>query len=90
MKAVNVTTTAAEIVPAGARNFVHLYNNSDTVIYLSYDGSTVEVTTANGMPIVPGAYLLLDNSGPRNIHVRAVRAIHGGAGNKELRIQGID
>jgi len=90
MKALNVTTTAAEIVPAGNRDFVHIQNVSDTDIYVKYDGSETALTTANGIKIAVERSLILNNDSARNIFNKAVWAIHGGAGNKEVRISGID
>lgn len=90
MKAVNVTTTAAEIVAPGNRDFVHIYNNSDEVIYLGYDGSPNALTTSNGFPLAVGGILTLNNDGYRNVFHKGVSAIHGGTGNKEVRIQGED
>jgi hypothetical protein len=88
MRAFNVTTTAQEIVAVGNRDFVHVYNNSDEVIYVRYDGSASALTTANGMPIPVAGWLILNNDGQRNLFNKAVWGIHGGTGNKEIRIQG--
>lgn len=88
MKAVNVTTTAAEIVPAGNRDFVHIQNVSTETIYFKYDGSATALTTANGMPVPPDGFLILNNDGSRNLFNKAIFAIHGGAGNQEIRVQG--
>lgn len=85
MTAVNVTTTAALIVPVGTYDFTHIYNNSDTTIYVAYDGATA--TVAAGLPIAAGGYLELNNDGSKPIFTRGVSAIHGGSGNKEVRIQ---
>lgn len=88
MQAAQVTTTAAEIVPGGNRDFVHIYNLSDTTIYVKYDGDATALTTSNGMPILPNDVLILANDGNRTVYTRAIWAIHGGSGNKEVRIQG--
>lgn len=90
MKTLNVTTTAAIISPAGDRDMFHIYNNSDEVIYLKFDGSSVALTTANGYPIPVGGYLDLNCEGSRRTYNREIWAIHGGSGNKEVRIQGED
>jgi len=90
MKAFNVTTTAQQVAAAGNRDFVHLQNVSDTDIYVKYDGSAAALTTTNGLKIIPGGYLILNNDGSRNVFTQAVWAIHGGTGNKEVRIQGAD
>jgi len=85
MEAANVTTTAQRLVANGPCNFVHIYNNSDVTIYVAYDGANV--TVAAGIPIEPGQTLHLDNDGNRQIFIRGVSLIHGGTGNKEIRIQ---
>lgn len=90
MKATNVTTTAAEIVPAGNRDFVSIQNVSEEDIYLKFDGSAVALTTANGRLLSGGAEIFLENAGPRQIYRHSVWAIHGGVGDKEVRIQGVD
>jgi hypothetical protein len=82
--AVNVTTTAAEVLQAKAgRKMLILQNTSDADIYVKLDSSATEVTTANGLKLPP-------NSGPFMVmgsYHNAVRAIHGSSGNKVLRIQ---
>lgn len=88
MKAVNVTTTVAEIVSAGNRDFVHIQNVSDETIYFKYDGSATALTTSNGMPVPPAGFLILNNDGSRNLFNKSISAIHGGTGNKEVRVQG--
>jgi hypothetical protein len=89
MKAMNVTSSVTKIADAGHRDLLHIYNNSNEVIYLQYDGSDPSsLTTANGMPLLPGAMLPLENNGTRQIFNKAVYAIHGGTGNKEVRLQG--
>lgn len=88
MRALNITTSETTVAEAGNRDFIHIYNNSDTTIYVKYDGASTAVTTSNGLPIVAGATLMLDNDGGKNIFNKKVTAIHGGSGNKEIRIQG--
>lgn len=91
MKAVNIATGATPtlISAAGNRDFLHIYNASDTTIYLGYDdNSAANLTTSNGMPIAAGEKAVLDNIGPRIIYNKAIYGIHGSAGNKEVRVQG--
>lgn len=88
MKAHQATTSETTILAAGNYDFVHIMNNSDTTVYVKYDGDSTPVTTALGLPIVAGDTLMLNNVGPRNIFTRAITCIHGSSGNKELRIQG--
>lgn len=85
MNAVNVTTTAASIASAGNCNFIHIYNNSDTTIYVAYDGAVA--TVAAGFPLGVGAVLQLNNDGSKSLFTRGVSAIHNGSGNKEVRVQ---
>ena len=90
MKALQVTNVATRIVVGNpCRNFIHLFNNSDATIYVSYDGDPL-VTPAIGMPILPGDHLSLNNDGHRVLYGLDVYAIHNsGVGvNKEIRIQG--
>lgn len=84
---VNVTTTAAEVVaPFYARRLLVIQNVSDTTVYLKFDSSSDEVTTANGVKLLAGGEPFILTCEPGEF-VNAVRAIHGGTGNKEIRIQ---
>lgn len=88
MQAINVLDSATELAPAGNRDFLHVYNNSDVVMYVSYDGTPA--TVAGGFPLPVGAIMTLDNTGLRNIYTKRVTAIHGSAGaSKEVRVQGV-
>jgi hypothetical protein len=88
MQAIQIAATATKIADPGNRDFLHIYNISDEVIYVAYDGNTAP-TVAAGMPVLPGTMLALENLGPRAIYTRAVYAIHGAVGNREVRVQGI-
>ncbi len=88
MQAVNVTTSQTLIAPEGNRDFIHIQNWSDTILYLKYDGDSTTLTTSNGIPLLPQATLQLNNDG-KNIFRKAVYGIHGGSGNKEVRVQGV-
>lgn len=88
MTTVNVTTSSTLVAAAGNRDFLHIYNASDVTIYLCYDGTTA-ATVAAGIPLAPEEYLNLDNDGSKPIFTKAVYAIHGGSGNKELRLEGV-
>lgn len=83
--AFNVTTTVQDVIARGtAWTIATLVNNSDTTIYVQWTEESDALTTANGIPIAAngGARTLLASDMP----VRpAIKAIHGGAGNKELR-----
>jgi hypothetical protein len=89
MKTVNVAATATKIADAGNRRFCHIYNNSDTTIYVKYDGDETALTTANGVPIAPGEKFGLDNDGINPIFVNEIWGIHGSSGTKEVRCMGI-
>lgn len=88
MTTVDVATTATTVIAPGNYPFIHIFNNSGdgTVIYVSYDGD--DPTVAAGMPILDGTYLQLNNDGVKPLFTRGLKAIHGGSGTKELRVQG--
>lgn len=84
---VNVTTSAAQIVAAShSRKLLVIQNVSDTDVYLKFDSSATEVTTANGFKLAAGDPPLIVTCEPGEFPY-AVRAIHGGSGNKDCRIQ---
>lgn len=88
ISAVNVTNAASEVVPANAnRQALIIQNVSDADVFLKLDGSATEVTPANGLKLAAGGLLTLTTDRARFIN--PVRAIHAGAGNKELRVQDI-
>lgn len=91
MQAINVATgaTPTQLAPGGNRRFIHVYNNSDTTIYIGYDGDNTTLSTANGYPLLPQGTLVLDNQGPVQIYRDAIYAVHGAAGNKEVRVMGV-
>jgi hypothetical protein len=93
MKAVQITTAATLIAAAShGRKFLHIQNVSDTDIYLCYDGGEgaagVNLTTANGLKLTTGEAIMLNNDGQKDVFHNNVYGIHGGAGNKEVRVQG--
>lgn len=86
LSAVNVTTTAAIVVPANInRRVLFIQNVADTDIYYKFDESATALTTANGAKLAAGAELLL--TATPNEFRNPLWAIHGGVGSKELRIQ---
>ena len=92
MQAIDIAAgaTPTEIAPAGNRDFLIIANNSDEVIYLKFDGDTDNVlTTALGMPLDIGDRIELNNVSHKNVFNKKVEGIHGGAGNKEVRIAGV-
>jgi len=88
MTAVQVQATSTLLAIAGNRDFFHMVNNSDTTIYVCYDG-TAAATVAEGLPVAPNQSITLDNTGPKMIYNKAVYAIHGASGDKEVRLQGV-
>lgn len=94
MQAISVLTGAVPtlVAAAGNRDFLHVLNNSDVTVYLSYDldaaTAVSTLTSALGMPVLPGQVIQLINDGHRNVFNKPVYAIHDDAASKELRIQG--
>lgn len=89
MHAANVTDTAAQVVAAGNRDFVHIRNFDESeYVYVKYDGSSTALTTTNGFPIPPMGMLVLENVGPKKIHDKAIYAIAATGKTVEIRIQG--
>ncbi len=87
ISSVNVTTAATELVAASHnRTLLILQNVSDTDMYLKLDSSATEVTVANGLKLAAGDPPLIITCKPGQF-TNAVRGIHGGAGNKDLRVQ---
>lgn len=90
--AVNVTAAATKVFAItsqgtdfrnGPRNLV-LANTSDTTIYVAFGADNgALLTTANGIPLAAGLIFGGDNT----LVPQDVYAIHGGSGNKVLRIQ---
>lgn len=87
ISSVNCTTSASQIVAANAnRKLLIIQNVSDTDVYLKFDASSDEVTVANGLRLAAGDPPFVVSC-DRGEFVNAVRGIHGGTGNKDLRIQ---
>jgi len=83
--AVNATTSETVIIANGyKRKLMIIQNVSDTDIYLKMDESATALTTANGYKLTSGSTLLLTMEWGE--FSQDIKAIHGGAGNKELRI----
>ena len=87
MNAISVGSTPTLIAAGGNRKFIHLFNNSNVNVYLSYDGDSATLTTANGFVLLPGAVLQINNDGHSNIFDQAVYGIVA-TGTAEVRIQG--
>jgi len=87
MKNKSVTDTASEILAAGQRSFVFIWNKGPNTAYFRFDGDTAEVTTAIGFPVASGAGLFCNNDGTRNPFIFDFRAICISAETAELAIQ---
>lgn len=86
ISAINVTTTAAIAIPANVKRVgVLIQNVSDTTIYLKMDESTTALTTANGLALLPSEYLSFATKDHQSF--APIYVIHGGSGNKEIRVQ---
>lgn len=84
--AVQCTATASELVAAKhGRRLLIIQNVSDTDLYLKMDSSATEVTAANGLKLAAGAAPLIVTCNPGEF-TNAVRGIHAGSGNKEIRV----
>ena len=87
LAAVNCTTSASQLVAANSlRKLLIIQNLSDTDVYLKMDDSATEVTVANGLRLAAGDPPLVITC-RKSEHTFPVRGIHGGSGNKDLRIQ---
>jgi len=58
-----VLETPTKIADGRARRWAHIANKSDVPMALKYDGSDTPLTFANGIPLAPGAVLMLGNTG---------------------------
>jgi hypothetical protein len=93
MKKVTVGTTVTALAVAGNRDFISIFNNDTNYIFLQFDGgetasSPETLTTANGFPLAPGAWVTLNNDQMRNVNNKTVNAISV-AGGADVRLQGV-
>lgn len=85
--AVQVTTSVTTVLAASfGRTFIIIQNVSDEDIYLGITSDGTTLTTANGLLLEPGDWLIVDDI-RGGAFTNAIQAIHGGTGNKELRVQ---
>ena len=88
MKNESVTASAAEVLAAGERSFIHIWNKGPNTAYLRYDGDdATEVTSGIGFPVDSGAGLFLNNDAVRNPFIHSIRAICDTAETAELAVQ---
>lgn len=86
LSAVNVTTSATTIAAANyGRRLLMIQNVSDTDIYLKLDSSATALTTSNGIKLPAGGTPLVITCKPGEF-TNLVQGIHGGSGNKEVRV----
>lgn len=87
---VNVTTSPTLISAAQERNWLMLQNQSDTAIFLSFEGSadlTIDSGAKPGIRLAPFEVITSDDSAGRfSGNNFPIYAIHGGAGNKVVVI----
>ena len=88
-----VATTATLVSDSRERNWLMIQNQSDTPIFLSFDGTTAVTTDAGASPgirISPWETIMsTDISGRFTGNNFPIYAIHGGTGTKNLVIQEI-
>jgi hypothetical protein len=86
-----VATTATLVDAATERQWLMIQNQSDTPIFLSFDGTTAVTTDAGASPgirISPWETIMsTDISGRFTGNNFPIYAIHGGTGTKNLVIQ---
>jgi hypothetical protein len=86
-----VATTATLVDAATERQWLMIQNQSDTPIFLSFDGTAAVTTDAGASPgirLAPWDTIMsTDISGRFTGNNYAIYAIHGGTGTKNLVIQ---
>lgn len=85
-----VATTATLVDPATERQWLMIQNQSDTPIFLSFDGTATVTTDAGATPgirLAPWDVIMsTDISGRFTGNNFAIYAIHGGTGTKNLAV----
>jgi hypothetical protein len=86
-----VATTATLVDAASERQWLMIQNQSDTAIFLSFDGTAAVTTDAGASPGIRlspwDTIMSTDISGRFTGNNYAIYAIHGGTGTKNLVIQ---
>jgi hypothetical protein len=86
-----VATTATLVDAASERQWLMIQNQSDTPIFLSFDGTAALTTDAGASPGIRlspwDTIMSTDISGRFTGNNYAIYAIHGGTGTKNLVIQ---
>lgn len=87
---ISVATTATLVDAATERQWLMIQNQSDTPIFLSFDGTAAVTTDAGASPgirLAPWETIMsTDISGRFTGNNYAIYAIHGGAGTKNLAV----
>ena len=85
-----VATTATLVSAAKERQWMMIQNQSDTAVFLSFDGTATVTTDAGATPgirLAPFETILsTDIAGRFSGNNAAIYAIHGGAGTKNLAV----
>lgn len=87
----NVTTSPTIISAARERDWLMIQNQSDTPVFLSFDGSsdlTTDTGAKPGIRLSPYDSIMTDDSAGRfSGNNLPIYAIHGGVGNKVVVVQ---
>lgn len=87
---ISVATTATLVDAATERQWLMIQNQSDTPIFLSFDGTAAVTTDAGASPgirLAPWETIMsTDISGRFTGNNYAIYAIHGGTGTKNLAV----
>lgn len=91
MKVISVAsgTTPTQVLAAGGwRSYLVVYNNSDTAMFLQFDGDAASgLASGNGLPLAASGTLSLTSSELGAVSHPGVSACHRGSASKELRVQ---
>jgi hypothetical protein len=86
ISAIQVTTSETQIVPARVRQLLIVQNVSDTDIFVQFTEAPGTLTAANGLLLAAGKSIGFSSDGISSFRNNRVSAIHGGAGDKEVRV----
>ena len=78
--------TPTELGAGVRRTFIWIQNQSDEAISIKFDGSAGDVTTADGFDLAVGSAIALEDPFGLGIYDVPITAVHGGTGNKEVRV----
>lgn len=91
MRVLSIATgaTPTQISAGGHYAFAHIYNDSDTTIYIGYDGDAASVDVNKGYPLLPTGLFTLENYGTKELFMSPIYAVHGAGVGKNVRVQGV-